>query len=146
LDQDADLVTDIDDNCPLEANPGQWDADLDGEGDVCDRCPSDATNPADAAGIGDSLELLPALAWAPDPAADRYPIARGILSPGIPFSYSYGCVIEVNGALTWDDPSVPPIGQALYYVVQAANGCSSSGPGTDGQGGPRPAPASCAGP
>lgn len=36
LDTDGDGVLDVDDNCPLDANPGQEDADNDGIGDVCE--------------------------------------------------------------------------------------------------------------
>ena len=35
FDTDGDGVADVDDNCPLDANPGQEDADGDGTGDVC---------------------------------------------------------------------------------------------------------------
>ena len=37
LDTDEDGIPDIDDNCPLIANPGQEDYDNDGFGDVCDE-------------------------------------------------------------------------------------------------------------
>lgn len=39
-DQDADGVTDANDNCPSTANTDQADTDFDGIGDVCDNCPS----------------------------------------------------------------------------------------------------------
>ncbi len=35
-DEDSDGIIDESDNCPLIANPGQWDKDADGIGNVCD--------------------------------------------------------------------------------------------------------------
>ena len=35
-DDDGDGITDVLDNCPLNANPQQSDADADGSGDACD--------------------------------------------------------------------------------------------------------------
>ena len=58
-DFDGDLVPDDIDNCPLIANPGQEDADLDGLGDACDNCAM-AANPGqedgDADGVGDACD------------------------------------------------------------------------------------------
>ena len=36
VDTDLDLVADVEDNCPYDANPDQTDSDGDGMGDVCD--------------------------------------------------------------------------------------------------------------
>jgi subtilisin family serine protease len=46
-DQDNDCTADSADNCPLDANPDQEDADEDGIGDVCDDCPDDPLNDLD---------------------------------------------------------------------------------------------------
>ena len=43
-DDDGDGASDGNDNCPLDANPGQDDTDSDGVGDVCDICASTPPN------------------------------------------------------------------------------------------------------
>jgi hypothetical protein len=60
LDSDLDGIIDLEDNCPLVANPGQGDGDGDGVGDLCDNCP--VTFPPDQRdldedGIGDVCDL-----------------------------------------------------------------------------------------
>jgi hypothetical protein len=39
-DTDEDGLSDVTDNCPAVANPGQSDTDGDGVGDACDNCVS----------------------------------------------------------------------------------------------------------
>jgi hypothetical protein len=53
-DADADGFPDVDDDCPLAANPGQADADGDGRGDACDNCPA-VYNPDQADRNGDGV-------------------------------------------------------------------------------------------
>ena len=43
-DDDGDGTSDGNDNCPLDANPGQDDTDSDGVGDVCDICANTPPN------------------------------------------------------------------------------------------------------
>lgn len=59
-DTDGDGICNASDNCPLQSNPGQEDADCDGRGNVCDVCPGgndSMDNNQD--GIPDCAQLLP---------------------------------------------------------------------------------------
>jgi hypothetical protein len=58
-DVDDDGVNDLYDNCPGVANPGQSDFDLDGTGDACDVCPTDAPDDSDGDGICDTHDPCP---------------------------------------------------------------------------------------
>jgi len=56
LDGDGDSIMNLDDNCPLAANPTQTDQDRDGVGDACDNCPNVANadqTDTDGDGAGD---------------------------------------------------------------------------------------------
>lgn len=73
-DFDKDGISDLEDNCPYEWNPGQEDSDMalgcppiclplqDGVGDVCDNCPSlynPDQNDADEDSVGDVCDECP---------------------------------------------------------------------------------------
>jgi hypothetical protein len=62
VDADKDGVCDEEDNCPVNANPGQEDQDQDGVGNACDNCPN-TPNPdqkdTNGNGIGDACEAPP---------------------------------------------------------------------------------------
>ena len=67
LDDDADGLNDLVDNCPLDTNMGQRDADADGVGDPCDDAPLSAGDEmtvadADGDGIADALDVCAAVA------------------------------------------------------------------------------------
>ncbi len=54
FDQDADLIDDEIDNCPLYPNPEQSETDGDMVGDLCDNCPV-TSNPDQSDGDGDGI-------------------------------------------------------------------------------------------
>jgi hypothetical protein len=58
-DDDLDGVCSGVDNCPLTANPDQFDLDADGFGDSCDLCPLDATDDADGDGVCEDIDNCP---------------------------------------------------------------------------------------
>lgn len=65
LNSDADGLVDVDDNCPLTANPDQLDSDLDSLGDLCDNCLAQANlDQADLDGdlYGDACDNCAAIA------------------------------------------------------------------------------------
>ena len=49
--RDSDGDGTVCDNCPTDANSSQVDADSDGAGDACDSCPNDANDDADSDGV-----------------------------------------------------------------------------------------------
>ena len=60
VDADEDAKFTLDDNCPLDANPGQADQDNDGPGDACDNCPAISNSnqlDTDTDGSGDACDL-----------------------------------------------------------------------------------------
>jgi len=61
-DLDGDGILDMDDNCPLTANPDQYDSDTDGLGDGCDNCPfliNIDQEDTDGDGVGDLCDACP---------------------------------------------------------------------------------------
>jgi len=59
VDKDNDGISNTEDNCPNDYNPGQEDADQDGIGDQCDGCPSDPENDIDVDGICGNVDNCP---------------------------------------------------------------------------------------
>jgi len=76
-DDDDDGILDIDDNCPLTANPDQHDEDADVRGDRCDPCPQLANADIDMDGdqIGDACDPHPTTPGDVLVVFDGFPVA-----------------------------------------------------------------------
>ena len=64
-DLDGDGIMNAADNCPMHANPGQYDEDTDAKGDECDPCPhltGASDNDPDDDGIGTGCDPRPTAA------------------------------------------------------------------------------------
>ena len=128
----------------MVSNPGQGDQDLDGQGDLCDPCPSQFP----LAGIGSSLAFLvdlETLSWAPDPEADGYEVFRATGYSSSPFVPNYHCFGQTV-ATTVVEVTVPRVSEILYYLVGSKKACDTSGLGVDAQGNPRPFRGACLAP
>ena len=73
---DDTLTTGCSDNCPMDDNPDQADADQDGVGDACDNCPAHANAlqaDGDSDGIGDICDEDGVVACVDDADCDEIP-------------------------------------------------------------------------
>ncbi len=152
-DGDGDDVPDPLDNCPLDANTGQEDVDLDLLGDACDddddgdQLPDvDDCAPLDpeqgAVGevafldVDGGANLVTSLQWAGVRSADGYDVLRGTSAD---LASGLGCLARVSTTELAEN-EVPPPGGLLLYLVRALDlGCGGGGPlGQDSAGTPRP--------
>jgi len=134
-DTDSDGVLDMDDDCPLVANPGQTDSDADGAGDNCDCAtgdPSVFALPTEVALLRlGTLGNKDHLDWCNirDVAgtATRYDLCRGSVSElpvGSPGA-SETCLHDNHPSETTDDLGVPTQGEAFWYLVRGQNVCGT---------------------
>ncbi len=113
LDFDGDGRTDVADNCPVVANPGQLDYDQDGAGNECDPAPLRA--PANVrADDGDHVGFLHVV-WDAVPAATHYRVYR--TDPDDPGNTTPVTDWQIAGFAS-DSPPVP--GKDYLYHVTAA--------------------------
>jgi cysteine-rich repeat protein len=115
------------------------DADLDGTQDVADCSPLDGANAPPGLATGVAFTDAATLTWTPAPGARLSNSYRGTiagpLGTRLPGSvYDHLCLeggdLQENGAAVSSDTSVPPPGQAFYYVV-SGEGCGEGALDTD---------------
>ena len=155
-DADGDGVPDRNDDCPDTINPDQSDFDGDGPGDACD--PDDDNDlladgedcaPFDPSqGKPDEVEQLDVtksdiaahISWTAALRADGYDPARGLVS-GLDTGYGI-CLQQMLTARSYDDPEMPPPGDAFFYMVRGDDsGCGGGGSfGKNSYGSERPSP------
>jgi hypothetical protein len=137
------------DNVVIHGTSQSDDTDGDGHGGACDCAPSNATTWGT---VGEVLNLQlasgpmgsVALSWNPPagsygaPGTVAYDVIRStsandFVGPGV--------CLETNDAsdTAASDSSVPPVGQAYYYVVRPENACGPGVAWRDSMGAARPA-------
>ena len=81
-DADLDGIADEDDNCPVDPNTDQADADGDTLGDPCDLCEGDAENDGDDDGICADVDNCPSVANADQANSDGDAFGDACDTPG----------------------------------------------------------------
>jgi hypothetical protein len=152
-DVDGDGITQLPDNCPLVANPGQADSDGDQRGDACeedwdgdgladgdDCAPNDpeggTPGPVEALRFEDDSKET--LIWQAAVFADRYDVSRGDLDDLDGSDYG-ACQNDRDPDRTdtrFTDPDVPSPAAGYHYLVRGRDAaCSLAGSWGTGSGG-----------
>ena len=137
-DVDGDGITQLPDNCPLVANPGQEDADGDGRGDACAAdWDGDGLDDADDCAVANPRGGRPAaitgvvfaagsreeLVWNAEPLAEVYDISRGDLSRLA--AGEYGACRNNDDADRTDtsfiDSEIPSPADGFFYLFRGVD-------------------------
>jgi alpha-amylase len=124
-DLDADGRPDHLDNCPLIANPNQFDSDQDADGDACDCAPLVVGISRPPTPVGDSLRIdQTQLSWSGSSPVQLANIYRGTID-GV-FAFNDQCWRAAQTTTTVVDLDLPSAGSALYYLVTNVNRCGEA--------------------
>jgi PKD repeat protein len=130
VDTDQDGVGDVCDNCPNKSNADQADSDGDDSGDSCD-CRRNNANEREPEIVSDLIALPSApetviFGWRASTGAETYSLSRG---SGPLATGDFGpCIAENIVTPTYEDATVPAVGQVFYYQVQGVDPQCGIGP------------------
>lgn len=148
IDTDGDGIAQLTDNCPLIANPDQFDEDGDRRGNACavdwdgdlvpdasDCAPLDALQgrPKEVDGVRLTGGPLTTVTWNARPTAERFDILRGLTSllPNGDLGVCQNGRDPNTADTTFAEPQVPAPGTAFFFLVRGVDaGCG--GPGSWG--------------
>lgn len=137
-DTDGDGISQLADNCPLVANPGQADADADLVGDACeddydgdgqldesDCAPGDASGgtPAEITGLAFDPGSTTELRWNPAAFSDTYDLCRTLISQldGSDFGACQNHRDPDLGDTSFEEDELPPDGDGFALLVRGHN-------------------------